>query len=139
MSKSKILTGSCLCGAIEYSIDQQPSEFYFCHCEQCQKVTGSSFAANIIAEPKSISWRTGEALLTHFVHPSRDFSKTFCSLCGSGLPHISKSKTSLLIPAGSLDEQPEAKPNANLFIDESPSWLAKGLSAKNFKAFLSDS
>jgi len=133
--KSKTLKGSCLCGAVSYSVTEQPNQFYLCHCQQCQKVTGSGFAANLIAGVNSISWESGEALLTHFDHPSRAFSKTFCSLCGSGVPHINKSKTSLVIPAGSLDEGFDSEPNANLFFPESPEWVAKGLSASKFNTY----
>ncbi len=129
MTEINMLNGSCLCGAVNYQLTHQPTQFYFCHCEQCQKVTGSGFAANMIAPIDSISWQSGEEFLTHFEHPSRAFSKTFCSLCGSGVPHINKSKTSLVIPAGSLDEMPAIEPAANLFVDESPRWLNIGLSA----------
>jgi len=139
MTVNDILKGSCLCGAVSYSVTHQPTQFYFCHCEQCQKVTGSGFAANMIAPVDSIYWQSGEELLTHFEHPSRAFSKTFCSLCGSGVPHINKSKTSLVIPAGSLDEIPDIKPNANLFVSETAAWLDVGLSAKRFNAFPSGS
>lgn len=135
MNEHKTLNGSCLCSAVTYSITESPSQFYFCHCEQCQKVTGSSFAANIIAAPDSIHWNSGEDILVHFDHPTRAFSKTFCSLCGSGVPHVNKSKTSLVIPAGSLDQPPSIEPMANLFIGESPKWLSTGLKAKSFKAY----
>lgn len=135
MTTFKSLKGSCLCGAVSYSISQQPSQFYFCHCQQCQKVSGSSFAANMLSAVDSISWVSGEALLTHFDHPSRAFSKTFCSLCGSGVPHVNKSKTTLVIPAGSLDEMPVIEPKSNLFIGESPKWLSVGLLAKKFEGY----
>jgi len=135
MSDTEILMGSCLCGAVKYQVKQAPSEFYFCHCQQCQKVTGSSFAANIIGRPKDIEWLSGEDVLTHFAHPSRAFSKTFCSRCGSGLPHVNKSGTSLVIPAGSLDRETALIPQANIFMSEQASWLANGLKATSFKAF----
>jgi hypothetical protein len=129
------LKGSCLCGQVSYSLTQKPSQFYFCHCQQCQKVTGSSFAANIIGPVDSIRWLSGEDSLTHFDHPSRAFSKTFCSLCGSGVPHINKSKTSLVIPAGSLDQAPVMEPTSNIFMSESPEWLSIGLSANKFTGY----
>jgi hypothetical protein len=137
-NESTMLNGSCLCGTVSYSLTQQPSQFYFCHCQQCQKVTGSSFAANIIADIDSISWPSGEHLLTHFDHPTRAFSKTFCSICGSGLPHVNKSKTSLVVPAGSLDRVPTIEPRANLFIAESPAWLSTGLSAAKYATYPHD-
>lgn len=133
------LRGSCLCGDIKYRINQVPSEFYFCHCQQCQKVTGSGFAANMIAKPSGIEWLEGAAQLTHFEHPDRAFSKTFCQRCGSGLPHINKSGSSLVIPAGSLDMLPSIQPSANLFTVEQPEWFESGLKAKSFVAYPEDS
>lgn len=135
MQESSVLAGGCLCGAVKYQINQAPTEFYFCHCKQCQKVTGSSFAANMIAKPEDIEWLLGEDILTHFEHPSRAFSKTFCSRCGSGLPHVNKSGTSLVIPAGSLDQAPPISPQANIFVAEQAIWLANGLKARSFKAY----
>ncbi len=135
MQESSELAGGCLCGAVKYQINQAPTEFYFCHCKQCQKVTGSSFAANMIAKPEDIEWLLGEDILTHFEHPSRAFSKTFCSRCGSGLPHVNKSGTSLVIPAGSLDQAPPISPQANIFVAEQAIWLANGLKARSFKAY----
>jgi len=132
------LRGSCLCGDIKYRVDQAPSEFYFCHCKQCQKVTGSGFAANMIAKPSSIHWLKGAEQLRHYEHPDRAFSKTFCGRCGSGLPHINKSGSSLVIPAGSLDVQPSIRPCANLFVTEQPDWFEIGLKAKNFVAYPED-
>ena len=132
------LYGSCLCGVIKYRVSQAPSEFYFCHCKQCQKVTGSSFAANMIAKPNSIEWLEGATELRHFEHPDRAFSKTFCGHCGSGLPHINKSGSSLVIPAGSLDVPPVINPSANLFAAEQPEWFESGLKAKSFVAFPED-
>ncbi len=135
MQESSELAGGCLCGSVKYQINQAPTEFYFCHCKQCQKVTGSSFAANMIAKPEDVEWLLGEDILTHFEHPSRAFSKTFCSRCGSGLSHVNKSGTSLVIPAGSLDQAPPISPQANIFVAEQAIWLANGLKARSFKAF----
>lgn len=135
MSQNVTLSGSCLCNSVKYRVNEAPSQFYFCHCQQCRKVTGSSFAANIIAKPNDIEWLLGEDILTHFAHPSRAFSKTFCSKCGSGLPHINKSGTSLVIPAGSLDHVPTIAPQANIFVSEQATWFVEGINAKSFKAY----
>jgi hypothetical protein len=51
------------------------------------------------------------------------------------LPVINKSKTSLLVPAGSLNELPDLKPQANIFSAEEACWLKLGLEAENFKGF----
>jgi hypothetical protein len=41
-----MLTGSCLCGSIQYQYDGEINEIALCHCGQCRKAQGSAFAAN---------------------------------------------------------------------------------------------
>jgi hypothetical protein len=38
--------GSCLCGAVQYEVIGDPYNILICHCESCQKATGSAFMAN---------------------------------------------------------------------------------------------
>jgi len=129
------LNGRCLCGEITYVIEERFDRFYFCHCSQCQKVTGSAFASNILTAVDNIEWLSGANSIKKYEDPNRAFSKAFCKNCGAGVPHINKSRTSLVIPAGSLIDQPVGLPFANLFVSESPVWLEPGLSAKRFKGF----
>jgi len=129
------LKGSCLCGEVTYVVEECFEAFYFCHCSQCQKVTGSGFASNILTSIDNINWLTGQSNITNYEDPTRAFSKAFCRDCGAGVPHINKSKSNLVIPAGSLIDKPSSSPMANLFKSESPEWLEQGLLAKNFKGF----
>ncbi|WP_419812280.1 GFA family protein [Bacterioplanoides sp.] len=109
--------------------------FYHCHCKQCQQLTGSAFASNIFTDPDNIEWVSGEGNVVTYEHPEREFSKAFCRECGSALPFVNKTKTSLIVPAGSLNEMPDIKPQANIFSSEEACWLKEGLEAKNFSGF----
>lgn len=129
------LNGSCLCGEVTYVVEERFEAFYFCHCSQCQKVTGSAFASNILTSTDNIKWLTGANNIKNYENPTRAFSKAFCKNCGAGVPHLNKSKTNLVIPAGSLIDRPSISPTANIFKPEGPSWLEQGLSAKQFKGF----
>ena len=42
------ITGGCLCGKIRYRADAEPAFVGLCHCRDCQKFTGSAFAAVIV-------------------------------------------------------------------------------------------
>jgi len=130
------LTGECLCGAVQFAIKDELKDFYQCHCKQCQKLTGSAFASNILTAPGNIEWLKGQHSITAYEHPTRVFSKSFCSICGSGLPFVNKSKTALVIPAGSLNEQPDLTPQANIFTSEEAYWLKPGRQAKGFVGFV---
>ena len=132
---SKQLTGECLCGSVKFSVTDSFKAFYQCHCKQCQQLTGSAFASNIFTDPDNIEWLSGRANITNYEHPSREFSKSFCTTCGSAVPFINKTKTSLIVPAGSLNELPDIQPQANIFTSEEACWLKPGLQAENFSGF----
>ena len=132
---SRILSGKCLCGRVKFSVTENFKDFYQCHCKQCQQLTGSAFASNILTTPDNIKWLCDQDQLTNYAHPSRDFSKSFCKTCGSAVPFINKTKTSLIVPAGSLNELPDIQPQANIFTSEEACWLKSGLKAEKFSGF----
>jgi hypothetical protein len=41
------IKGGCLCGAVRYTAEADPTSATVCHCRDCQKFTGSAFAALI--------------------------------------------------------------------------------------------
>ena len=134
----KTLTGGCLCGAVNFSLKDSFQSFYFCHCQQCKQLTGSAFAANLATDKSNITWLSGQDKVSNYEHPSRNFSKAFCRQCGSALPFINKTGTSLVVPAGSLNDPPEMKPQANIFIAEEALWLSDASKVKNFLGFASN-
>ena len=129
------LNGSCLCGKVTYTISAETRDFYFCHCQQCRKITGSAFASNIVCKPSAIEWLSGSELIKHFDLPDRQFTKVFCTECGSGLPYINISKTALVIPAGSLDTDSKILPASNIFWDDRSNWYEEGIDAKKCGAY----
>jgi len=132
---TKKLAGECLCGSVKFTLTDDFKAFYQCHCKQCQQLTGSAFASNLFTAPDNIDWLSGEDNIRHFEHPSRGFSKSFCQSCGSALPFINRAKTSLIVPAGSLNQHPDIEPQANIFTAEEACWLKQGQQAKGFKGF----
>jgi hypothetical protein len=132
---SEVISGSCLCGAVKFCIENTFKRFYLCHCTQCQKITGSAHVAHLFTEPNNIQWLCGEGLIKRFEYPGRNFTKNFCIECGSGLPFINKSGKALVVPAGSLDGVPNINPSANIFWDERAVWYDAGVSAKQCAGF----
>ena len=129
------LTGQCLCGEVSYTLADNFKNFYQCHCKQCRQLTGSAFASNILTDPNNIEWLSGQNNIATFQHPTRDFSSSFCRICGSALPFVNKSRTSLIVPARSLNDLPSIQPQANIFNSEEAPWLQVGLRARKFEGF----
>ena len=133
---STIFSGQCLCGIVQYSVTTEIENFYFCHCKQCRKITGSAFASNILTKPVDVNWISGEENVKRFDYSgSRVFTKVFCSNCGSGLPFLNKNKSSLVIPAGSLDHEPDLQPINNIFWKDKAKWYEAGISAPKCEGF----
>lgn len=129
------ITGGCLCGKVRYEVLDSFESFHLCHCLQCRKITGSSHASNLFTATENMEILAGEEYIKNFSDPERDFSKCFCSICGSGLPHHSKSGTTVVIPAGSLDSGPGISPQDNIFWSERARWYDRGRMAKCYDRF----
>ncbi|WP_420395295.1 GFA family protein [Nioella sp.] len=129
------IKGGCLCGGVEYTIENDFQFLLFCHCEQCRRISGSAHASNLFSAESSLSWVKGAELVKCFHHPSRDFTKAFCSNCGSGLPYVSKSGAMVIVPAGSLYTEPRFKKAAKVFLSECANWTPASIPLEDFERF----
>ena len=115
--------GSCLCGAITYEFDDPVAGFHYCHCPRCRKATGSAHASNIFVTPDQFRWITGEEQVKRYDLPeARSFATCFCMICGSPLPHATRSSKKIVIPAGSLDDDPTIKPQYGIWWSARAPW-----------------
>ena len=132
---SKEITGGCFCGNVTFKLEDDFAKFFFCHCEQCRKLTGSAHASNLFTSTANIEWTQGEEKTRRYDHPTLSFSKVFCENCGSGLPYVSQRGNFLVVPAGSLNEEPSKKPDAQVFCEEQAEWHKSGLQAAKVEGF----
>lgn len=118
----KEIEGSCLCSKISYKASVDFKAFYLCHCNHCQKDSGSAHGANLFATFEKLEWQSGEDLLKTFNFPGTRHTKSFCSNCGSPMPMVMPDGSMLQVPAGSIDGNVECKPTAHLFRSSKASW-----------------
>jgi len=120
---SKTTSGSCLCGTVSYQFHGPEYVFQYCHCSRCRKFTGSAHATNIIVNPEYFEWLDGEDMVGRFEHPeAKHYATCFCKRCGSSLPWLSQSGVSVVIPAGTLDEDPGIRPTQNIHWQDRAPW-----------------
>lgn len=133
---AKSINGSCLCGQVECEVVGPFKRFYQCHCDRCQKKTGSAFASLIFTNPDQIKWISGQELIKRYDLPHAvRFSNSFCSNCGSQVPYLSRDGSALVIPAGYLNGDPEIRPSANIFWQEKGCWFDAGQAATKFDRY----
>ncbi len=117
------LTGSCLCGALRYSVVGDPVRFMHCHCSRCRKATGTGHASNLFVKDPVISWVGDSGLVKDYKVPEAErFTRTFCTQCGGPLPREIPDMKLLMIPAGTLDDEPNIRPQAYIFKDSKAAW-----------------
>lgn len=117
------LTGSCLCGALHYSITGEPDRFYHCHCLRCRKSSGTGHATNLFVKGNTLTWTGDVGLLKSYKLPdAKRFTRTFCGQCGGPLPRAIADMNLVFIPAGTLDVEPNIAPQARIFIESRAAW-----------------
>jgi hypothetical protein len=130
------INGSCVCGLVSFRVSEPFDSFYFCHCSRCRRSTGSAHAANIFARLDRIDWLSGKDQIKNFELPEAEFfNKSFCSKCGSPVPHKARSGNFLIIPAGSLDSAPSLSPQNNIFWDDRADWYDDGCNSEKISGY----
>lgn len=115
--------GSCFCGKITYALTGNLGIFQYCHCSRCRKVSGSAHSANLFVRPDQFEWLTGAELVGRFEpQDTKHFTTAFCTCCGSSLPWNSKSGKAIIVPAGTLDDDPGIRPNQSIFWGSRACW-----------------
>ena len=118
-----IVSGGCLCGAVGYEVRLPFTKFINCHCSRCRRASGSAYAVNAYVAPAAFRWTGGEDRVVRFDLPeARSFSSAFCSRCGAPVPRATRSGREIIIPAGSLRDDPGVRPTANLHWASRAGW-----------------
>lgn len=120
------LTGSCLCGAVRFTIDAPVNELRACHCRNCQKASGAGGSVNAVVPsaafrithgaPRRYSARADSGRVLH---------RYFCGDCGSPIYSQRESTPeTVVVRAGLLDSEPETnlRITANIWTKSARSW-----------------
>lgn len=118
------LQGNCLCGTISFEVVNAFDKLFFCSCNQCRQITGSAFASNLFVTADGFEWLDGAEGIVNYQLPGRDISKSFCRVCGSGVPWPSSDGSNMIVPAGSLSAEPHVARTVRIFAAEQRSWAS---------------
>jgi hypothetical protein len=119
-----VARGSCLCKQVAYEVELPFERFVYCHCSRCRKATGSPHAANGFVKPDAFRWTKGAELVQRYDLPEAiRFGLQFCKHCGSKVPHATRDGAMMVIPAGSLDDDPGSRPQAAIHWASRAPWF----------------
>jgi len=120
-------TGSCKCGAIRIEIQGEPGILALCHCQNCQKSTGSTYSTNAIFPKSAFTIVSGEPKVYEAKGGSGNPVFTnFCGNCSATMWTATPLRPDMvIIKAGILDGDALEKlaPKVEMFTSRKPSWL----------------
>ena len=118
--KTKRLTGSCLCEAVEYTVEDAFSYALNCHCSQCRRATGSAFKPLAgIERGKLAVTRGARTLLKYGNDVNHDVR---CRKCGSLLYSVVRDGVWVHVALGSLLDTPSRLPTAHIYVGSKAPW-----------------
>src|SRR5215813_13083489 len=79
------IKGGCLCGAVRYTAETDPTGGTVCHCRDCQKFTGSAFAALVRASRENVRITGTLKTFSSIGGSGNPILRHFCPECGSSI------------------------------------------------------
>jgi hypothetical protein len=118
-----MLTGSCLCGGVNYEIDGELGTVTNCYCSLCRKMSGSAFASGATIPTTAFRIVAGSALLKEW-ESSPGYHRVFCGRCGSPiLKRKAKEPNNLRLRVGTLDTDPGVKISKHNHVSSKAPWV----------------
>lgn len=81
MIKAKEYTGSCFCGAVEFTVSGEPAAMGYCHCESCRRWSASPVNAFTLWQPEAVQVRRGAEHIGSYSKTPNSLRK-WCKSCG---------------------------------------------------------
>jgi hypothetical protein len=118
------ILGGCLCGAVRYTAEADPASGTVCHCRDCQRFTGSAFAALVRASKENVRITGTLKTFSSIGGSGNPILRHFCPECGSSIAEEPGARSGILVlNVGTFDDPALAKPSREIFRDDALPWV----------------
>jgi hypothetical protein len=124
VSPPRVLQGSCLCGAVKYTVLDEFEYALNCHCSQCRRATGSAFKPFGGIARSKLAVSSGEPNLMRF--GGDEAHDIHCGSCGSLLYSVLNHGARVHVTYGTLTDAPSLSPTAHIFVRSKATWHVIG-------------
>jgi hypothetical protein len=126
MDPSKSASGSCLCGAVRFTVGLPSLYCAHCHCSMCRRNHGAAYVTWFGVPRAALTLDAGEKDLVRY-ESSEHGSRSFCGRCGSSLfcentLHPDRVDIPLAAISGPIDRAPQF----HVFFDSRAPWVKIG-------------
>ena len=134
-----IHSGSCGCGAIEYTLNMAIGNIVNCHCNMCRSHNGAAFSSYAALPFKALEVTKGSDLISEYRFGTG--IKRFCRNCGTPLFNTNEIYPgACMIFLGTLNNVSDLVPRVNVWCESKLKWvdslseisnLPQGIQSKN--------
>ena len=117
--------GGCACGQVRYGLRSAPMFVNCCHCQNCQRQTGSAFVLNALIETDRVEVLNGQTALFGMPTDSgRPHDVARCPGCGTAVwSHYGGARPLSFVRVGTLDTPAVLPPDAHIFTRSKLPWV----------------
>lgn len=115
------LRGKCLCGQIEYAVQDEFLYALNCHCSNCRRATGSAFKPFAGIERSKLKLASSASELS--IYGSEANHDAHCSKCRSLLYSVVRDGGYVHVAMGTLVDTPSIRPSAHIFVGSKAPWF----------------
>lgn len=114
-----MIEASCLCGGVEWSVEEPLGTMSHCHCARCRKAHGSAFATYVGARTRGFALHADVAIGRYASSPAG--ARCFCTRCASVVPGDPVDEW-IFVPAGNFHSDPGVRPRSHFFAASKAPW-----------------
>jgi hypothetical protein len=131
------LEGGCACGQMRYRMTSGPLFVHCCHCNDCQRQTGSAFVLNALIETDRVTRISGEVAEYRMPTDSgRPHDVARCTGCGTAVwSRYGGLKVLTFVRAGTLDEPSALPPDVHIYTRSKLPWITLPSGVPAFEAY----
>ena len=117
-------TGGCGCGSIRYQLLDKPMFVHCCHCDDCQRLTGSAFVLNAIIETQAVKVLRGKPVAVPVPRENGPHDIYRCPKCQTALwSEYGRRPNLRFVRVGTLDKPGTLKPDVHIYTRWKANWL----------------
>lgn len=124
MSSPATASGSCLCGAVRFTVTLPTAYCAHCHCSMCRRNHGAAYVTWFGVRRDRLVLEAGAGALTRYAS-SEHGTRSFCSRCGSSLfcDHADQPDRVNVVLAA-MHAPIDREPQLHAFFDSRAPWIA---------------
>ena len=117
-------TGGCQCGSVHYVLATEPIRVAACHCEECQRQSGSAFGMSMSVKKDSLTVTGLTKQFTRVADSGNEVTGVFCPECGVRIYHVLGSAPDVVsIKPGTLDDTRWLRPGSFIWMKSAQGWV----------------